>query len=53
MADKIKLDEGIGYTEFENSPTRGGSFYQPTGPLGRFFAKFFATKAQKEIAKKS
>jgi hypothetical protein len=53
MADKIKLDEGIGYTEFENSPTRGGSFYQPTGPLGRFFAKFFATKAQKEIAKKA
>lgn len=47
MADKI--DEG--FTEFDGAATGGGSYYQPTGPLGRFFAKFFATPAQKEIAK--
>ena len=49
MADKIKENIQEGFTEFENSPTRGGSFYQPSGPLGRFFAKFFATPAQVAI----
>jgi hypothetical protein len=47
MADKINE----GFTEFDNAATGGGSYYQPSGPLGRFFAKFFATPAQKEIAK--
>ena len=47
MADEIKdeLNES-GYTTFGGSQTRAGAFYTPTGPIGRFFAKFFATKAQ-------
>jgi len=51
MADEIEkqnLEEG--YTEFGGAG-RGGGFYTPTGPIGRFFAKFFATKAQKEVAR--
>jgi hypothetical protein len=35
-----------GYTTFGGSQNRAGSFYTPTGPVGRFFAKFFANKAQ-------
>jgi hypothetical protein len=48
MADKIddNLNES-GYTNFGGSANRAGQFYTPTGPIGRFFAKFFATKAQK------
>lgn len=46
MADEMndKLNEG--YTNFGGTENRAGSFYVPTGPIGRFFAKFFATKAQ-------
>lgn len=46
MADKVdnKLNES-GYTTFGGND-RAGSYYTPTGPIGRFFAKFFATKAQ-------
>ena len=48
MGDEIKdeLNES-GYTTFGGSQTRAGSYYTPTGPIGRFFAKFFATKAQR------
>jgi len=47
MADELKdeLNES-GYTVFGGSANRAGTFYTPTGPIGRFFAKFFATKAQ-------
>jgi hypothetical protein len=47
MANKINE----GFTEFDNAATGGGSYYQPSGPLGRFFAKFFATPAQDALAK--
>ena len=48
MVDKIKQEElnESGYTSFGGTENRSGSFYNPTGPIGRFFAKFFATKAQ-------
>jgi hypothetical protein len=48
MADEIKNNEinESGYTTFGGSENRAGSYYVPTGPIGRFFAKFFATKAQ-------
>lgn len=47
MADEIKDNiEESGYTNFGGSENRAGSYYTPTGPIGRFFAKFFATKAQ-------
>jgi hypothetical protein len=51
MADEIKdeLNES-GYTTFGGSTNRAGGFYTPTGPIGRFFAKFFATKTQKAAA---
>jgi len=52
MADEVKdeLNES-GYTNFGGTTGRGGGFYTPTGPIGRFFAKFFATKAQGEAAR--
>jgi hypothetical protein len=47
MADEIKDNiEESGYTNFGGTENRAGSYYTPTGPIGRFFAKFFATKAQ-------
>jgi len=52
MADKIEnnsLQEG--YTEFGSNTGATTGYFIPSGPLGRFFAKFFATKAQKEIVK--
>jgi hypothetical protein len=56
MADEIKNDEELeeldeGYTTFGSPGTRGGSFYTPTGPIGRFFAKFFASPAQNKVVK--
>ena len=52
MADEIddKLNES-GYTTFGGTQARTGSMYTPTGPIGRFFAKFFATKAQLPAAR--
>jgi len=49
MADELKnkLDEG--YTEFGN--VTQPEFYYPTGPIGRFFAKFFYRKAAPELKK--
>lgn len=50
MADKMneeKIEEG--YTSFGGTGSRGaGAYYYPSGPIGRFFAKFFATKAAPE-----
>ena len=53
MADKIdkKLEEG--YTEFGGGTGATTGYFIPTGPLGRFFARFFATPAQKELAKEA
>lgn len=56
MVDKIEeenddlLNES-GYTNFGGSAGRSGTYYTPTGPIGRFFAKFFATKAQPAVQK--
>ena len=51
MADEIKKEEinESGYTTFGGSENRAGSYYIPSGPIGRFFAKFFATKAQAQV----
>ena len=47
MADRVEDNiEESGYTNFGGTENRAGSYYTPTGPIGRFFAKFFATKAQ-------
>ena len=46
MADEIDKKINEGYTNFGGTENRAGSFFVPTGPIGRFFAKFFATKAQ-------
>jgi len=43
--EEEQLNES-GYTTFGGSAGRAGSYYTPTGPVGRFFAKFFANKAQ-------
>lgn len=47
MADEVKKEiNESGYTTFGGSAARAGSLYTPTGPMGRFWAKFFATPAQ-------
>jgi len=47
MVDRVEDNiEESGYTNFGGTENRAGSYYTPTGPIGRFFAKFFATKAQ-------
>jgi hypothetical protein len=46
MADEIDKNINEGYTNFGGTENRSGSYFIPTGPIGRFFAKFFATKAQ-------
>jgi hypothetical protein len=58
MADEIKnkekLDEGaIGYTQFGSGgpDSRVGPYFYPSGRLGQFLAKFFATKAAPYMAK--
>jgi hypothetical protein len=43
-----RLDEGI--TEFGGHSSRYGSWFFPFGRLGKFFSKFFATKAQDAVA---
>ncbi len=48
--EEEKLEES-GYTTFGGSAGRAGNLYTPTGPVGRFFAKFFANKAQYAAAK--
>ena len=56
MADEIEKEEELeeleeGYTEFGGTPARGGSFFTPTGPIGKFLAKFFASPAQAQAIK--
>ena len=53
MADEIKDNQinESGYTTFGGTANRAGNYYTPTGPIGRFFAKFFATKAQIPVQK--
>ena len=58
MADEInkngRVDEdSIGYTEFGSGgpDSRIGPYFYPTGRLGQFLARFFATKALPYIAK--
>ena len=53
MADRIENDIiEEGYTEFAEGGEAGqGPYYYPTGVFGRFFAKFFATKAVPVLAK--
>lgn len=50
MADEINKENlNEGYTNFGGSPSRGGgAYYYPSGPIGKFFAKFFATAAAPE-----
>ena len=54
MADQLKqekLDEGVGETVFDTGSGRVGPYFYPRGLLGKFFARFFATKAQPAVAK--
>ena len=54
MADKLeqeRLDEGVGETVFDIGSGRVGPYFYPRGMLGKFFARFFATKAQPAVVK--
>mgnify|MGYP003149032535 CR=1 FL=1 len=60
MADELKNNSGkekiqedsIGPTSFASSPANaGGPYFYPSGRLGQFLAKFFATKAAPYVAK--
>jgi len=56
MADEVDKNEinESGYTNFgSGGGSRQGAYFQPTGKLGQFFAKFFATKAQPAVVKAS
>jgi hypothetical protein len=59
MADEVKdnekLDEdAIGYTKFGDAPgTPMGPYFWPTGRLGQFLARFFATKAAPYMARQA
>lgn len=46
--EKENLEEG--YTTFGGAGANRG-YYMPTGKIGQFFSKFFATKGQKAVAK--
>ena len=48
--NKLNEDSGPGYTSF-NGPGQGITYAYPRGKIGRFFAKFFATKALPYINK--
>tara|TARA_R110002051_G_scaffold321913_2_gene410945 strand:- start:3120 stop:4928 length:1809 start_codon:yes stop_codon:yes gene_type:complete len=56
MADELKTDkvneDSIGATSFGNAAGQraGSAYFYPTGVLGRFFSRFFATKAEPFIA---
>jgi len=54
MVDEIKNSERIdefGQTDWGGTPNRSGSYFYPTGRLGKFLARFFATKAAPYIAR--
>ena len=44
-----RLDE-FGQSDWGGSPNSTGAYFYPTGRLGKFLARFFATKAQPYIA---
>jgi hypothetical protein len=53
MADEIKNPERIdefGQSDWGGSPNRSGAYFYPTGRLGKFLSRFFATKAAPYIA---
>lgn len=49
MADKVKDKINENMTSFSPGENPDGPYFYPTGIFGRFFAKFFATKAQEYI----
>jgi len=53
MADKIKKNKPINedYSTWGGTGNRAGGFFTPTGPIGQFLAKFFATTAQAQAVK--
>ena len=56
MAERIDNNDQInesGYTEFSERNTRNNMYFYPSGRLGRFFAKFFATKALPYLSDKT
>ncbi len=54
MADKLEqeqLNETVGETTFDVGSGRVGPYFYPRGFLGKFFARFFATRAQPAVVK--
>ncbi len=54
MADEIKNKERIdefGQSEWGGSSNSTGAYFYPSGRLGKFLSRFFATKAQPYVAK--
>jgi hypothetical protein len=44
------LNENMGHTSFGTGTTSQGAWFNPTGRLGRWFSRFFASKAQPYVA---
>jgi len=59
MADEVEKNNEFleeGYTEFggsENRSPMSGAWFNPSGRLGKWFSKFFASKAQPYVATQS
>jgi len=45
-----RIDE-FGESEWGGTPNRSGAYFYPTGRLGKFLSRFFATKAQPYVAR--
>jgi len=54
VKEKEVINESEGYTTFGAGPEgRVGSYFYPTGKFGKWFAKFFATKAHPHISQQT
>jgi len=50
LKDPERIDE-FGQSDWGGSPNSAGAYFYPTGKLGKFLSRFFATKAQPYIAR--
>jgi hypothetical protein len=52
MADEVKKQITEDETTWQGNFSTAGPYFYPRGAIGRWFARFFASPAQKEVAKK-
>ena len=52
MADQVDKNINENYTTFGTPQGANNGYYLPSGPIGKFFAKFFTTKGAKHLDNK-